>query len=281
MRKEHILNSPRFEEYRNKKSKILKRKILIIFFLFVALVIACTFISRIEKIRIDQVVVSGNKVIDIKDVEAFVQKELQPSYLWLFPKNNSFIYPEKKIRKGLLEKFKRLTEVKLTVKDNKVLEISLVERAGKYLWCGDVRLENTIDQKCYFLNSDGYIFDEAPYFSDGIYLKFYGKIENQEKIGAYFMPDIFENIIHFKDLLEHMDLKVVSFLKQENGDMNMYLPSGAEIRFNTIADSNKLAQNLQATISTEPFKSLFKNNMNSLLYIDLRFGNKIYYKFNE
>ena len=47
------------------------------------------------------------------------------------------------------------------------------------------------------------------------------------------------------------------------------------------SDFEKLAENLQAALMTEPLQSDFKNKFSSLLYIDLRFGNKVYYKFNE
>ena len=99
------------------------------------------------------------------------------------------------------------------------------------------------------------------------------------KIGTYFVPESFKNIIHFKDLVEKMDLKIRSVSIQENKDMNMYLSSGAEIRFNSLSDVEKLSQSLQAAITTPPFSTDFKNNPSSLLYIDLRFGNKVYFKF--
>ena len=280
MRKEHILNSPRFEEYKKKKSKNLRKKVYLILFLFLVVFISLVFISRIKKINIDQIIVTGNKVVDTKDIENITQQKLDQKYIWLFPKSNAFIYPEKSIKNNLLTNYKRLTDVDLKVKDNKILEIFVKEREGKYIWCGDIKpVENTLDQKCYFSDSEGYIFDTAPYFSDGVYLKLYGKINNENKIGTYFVPESFKNIIHFKDLVEKMDLKIRSVSIQENKDMNMYLSSGAEIRFNSLSDVEKLSQSLQAAIITPPFSTDFKNNPSSLLYIDLRFGNKVYFKF--
>ena len=280
MRKEHILNSPRFEEYKKKKSKNLRKKVYIFLFLFLIVFISLVFVSRIEKINIDQIIVLGNKVIDTKDIENIAQEKLDQKYIGLFPKSNTFVFPEKSIKNNLLTNFKRLTDVNLKVKDNKILEISVTEREGKYIWCGDVKpIENTLDQKCYFLDTDGYIFDTAPYFSDGVYLKLYGKINNENKIGTYFAQESFKNIVHFKDLVEKMNLKIRSVSIQENKDMNMYLSTGAEIRFNSLSDVEKLSQSLQAAMITPPFSTDFKNNPTSLLYIDLRFGNKVYFKF--
>jgi hypothetical protein len=54
---------------------------------------------------------------------------------------------------------------------------------------------------------------------------------------------------------------------------------GPEIIFKIDSDFQKIAENLQAAITTEPLQTDFKNKYSSLLYIDLRFGNKVYYKF--
>jgi len=71
---------------------------------------------------------------------------------------------------------------------------------------------------------------------------------------------------------------------QEDGDVKLYLSSftskmGPEIIFKADSNFEKIIENLQSVLSTEPLQSDFKNKYSSLLYIDLRFGNKVYYKF--
>jgi len=73
---------------------------------------------------------------------------------------------------------------------------------------------------------------------------------------------------------------------KEDGDIEIYLKPVDSLNFPKIilkstSDFNKVVENLQSVLTTEPFQSDFKNKYSSLLYIDLRFGNKVYYKFAE
>ncbi len=274
----------RLDEYRVKRRKNLKRKILLFVLLFLAIVAGLSIASQAQKISINEVKVSGNRLVEMADIEALVRADLAGNYFHLFSKSNSFIYPAKKIKRDLLTKFKRLVEVSVNIKDIKTLEITVKEREAEYIWCTDLVL--TIDeggeQKCYFLDSDGYIFDFSPHFSDGVYFKFYGKIASNNTmspIGLYFIPDNLKRVVAFRSTLEKMGLKLISLRAEENGDMNISLSSGAVIIFKPEADFNKLAENLQAALATEPLKTDFVKKYSSLLYIDLRFGNKVYYKF--
>lgn len=281
MNKNSVLNSPKFQEYKKQKRQVLRKKILIWFFVVVVFIVGLVFASRIKKINIDisQIIISGNKIVELNDIHKVVETELSGRYFFLFQKSNSFIYPEKKIRNELLTKFKRLSTVSIYTTDTRIIHIDVTERGGEYLWCG-MTYPNIENQKCFFLDNQGYIFDEAPSFSDGVYFKFYGG-ENNTGLGNYFLKDIFPNVIFFKDMIEKMDLKIISFSQSVDGDMNIYLTSGAKIIFKKDADFEKLAENLQALLSTEPFHTDFIKKYDSLLYIDLRFGNKVYYKFNE
>ena len=54
---------------------------------------------------------------------------------------------------------------------------------------------------------------------------------------------------------------------------------GPEIIFKADSDFNQIIENLQSVLTTEPLQTEFKTKYSSLLYIDLRFGNKVYYKF--
>ena len=102
-------------------------------------------------------------------------------------------------------------------------------------------------------------------------------------MGEPFLPGKFEGILKFKEAVEGMGLNPVAFWLEEKGDANFALSKeltlGSKIIFRTEADFEKIAENLQAAIATEPLKSKIKSSFSSLLYIDLRFGNKVYNKF--
>ena len=82
-----------------------------------------------------------------------------------------------------------------------------------------------------------------------------------------------------------MGFKLVSLYILDNGDIKIFLSNsdktliGPYITLKADSDFQKVAENLQTALSTEPLQSNFKNKYSSLEYIDLRFGNKVVYKF--
>lgn len=288
MKRKYILHSPHIEELKRKKRKILRNKMILCVFCFLLLLTGSVFLSRWEKINIQNIEISGNKVIETSQIEAIVQENLVGHYLWFFPKTNFLLYPKNKIKNELEDKFKRFSDVSINLNSIKTLKISVIERTGEYLWCGTLipaLINDTSSYKCYFTDENGYIFDEAPYFSGNVYFKFYGKNDGDPKnpAGTFFLTDKFNQIIEFKNALNEFGLNPTAFWVDENGDANIALSSepaaGPKIIFKVNSDYEKIAESLQAAITTEPLQSKLKTDFTSLSYIDLRFGNNIYYKF--
>jgi hypothetical protein len=287
MHKRNILNSPRLLELKNKRRKIIFRKILIIAIGLVLAFGVLSYISRLSKLNITGVNVEGNKVIDSEAIVKIVNKETSGKYLWLFPKTNILLYPKNKIRLSLGNEFKRLTNIDIETKDKKII-VSVEEREPSYTWCGNMPPTNQQEgakETCYFLDKDGYIFDEAPYFSGEVYFKFYGLTGKDDgPSGAYLAHGFFDRLIDFKDSLSSMNLKPVMLYLEEGKNAKIFLTKKSstinpEIRFKKDSDFKKIATNFKAALDTEPLLSKFKNEYSKLEYVDLRFGNKVYYKF--
>lgn len=275
----NVLNSPRLLEFKKKKQRIFLNKILFILASLFVIIVGLSFLSRIAKLNISGVEITGNKVVDGEMIKEVVDTDLGGYYLWFFPKTNIFFYPKNKIKDNLTDKFKRLKDISFKITEARTLEISLIEREALYTWCGaepslqDSERAEEGSEKCYFLDETGYIFDEAPYFSGEVYFKFYGPTDGN-----------FEKLILFKKALENMGLKTVALHTLENGDIKLFLSGKTlatkpEIIFKADSDLEIIAENLETALTTEPLQSNFKNKYASLLYIDLRYGNKVFYKF--
>lgn len=270
MQKRNVLNSPHLLEFKKKRQRVVLNKIL--FYVFTLFIISAllAYISRIDRLNISEIEISGNKVIDTEMIQTVVEQAISENYFWVFPKTNILYYPQNSIRNELYNKFKRLKDISFSIENKKILEVSVTERVALYTWCGE-KIE--LEEKCYFMDENGFVFDEAPYFSGGVYFKFYGLIQN------------FQKLIFFKETLENMELKPVALYITNDGDIEVFLSrgvlsvTGPKIIFKMNADFQNVAENLEAALTTPPLQSEFKNKYSSLLYIDLRFGNKVYYKF--
>lgn len=293
--KKSVLNSPRFLGLKKKRRKVLLKKILFLVFLFVLILVGLSFLSKWEKININGIQVSGNKVVETKMIEEIAREKVSGNYFWFFPKTNFLLYPRVEIARELADRFKRLKDISIGVKNLRTLDISLTERTALYTYCGWAPAElDSTSQQCYFMDEDGYIFDEAPYFSGQVYLKFYGLVhrptaeeivaDKENILGSYFFESIFKKLISLNEILKKIGVKPVIFFAEDTGDIKIFLSStttelGPFIIFKSDADFNQVAENLQSVLATEPMQSDFKSKYSSLLYIDLRFGNKVYYKF--
>ena len=273
--KRNILNSPRLSELKKHRRRAFLGKTLIFLFGFLVVFGFLIYISRLPRLNIDNIIVVGNKVVETEAIKEVAEKELAGDYFFVFPKTNIFLYPKNKLEYDLLNEFKRIKDVSFLVEDRKMLRMVVSERTPKYLWCDGIVMSPSVPENCYFMDEGGFIFDEAPYFSGEVYFKFYGTASLLEKS--------FENLISFKKTLEGMGLRPAVLSIQENRDVRIFLSTstGPEIIFKVDSDFQKVTENLEAALTTEPLQSDFKNKYSSLLYIDLRFGNKVYFKFNE
>ena len=152
------------------------------------------------------------------------------------------------------------------------------------------------------MDENGYIFDEAPYFSGEVYFKFYGlpaqagvpdvgipqsgsPASGTSPLGSYYSKQNFQQLLSFKDGLVTFGLKPVALYITNDGEIEFILSGGTaatlgpEIILNNDSDFQKVAENLETALTTEPLQTEFKNKYSVLQYIDLRFGNKVYYKF--
>lgn len=294
MIKRNVLNSPRLLELKKRRRRAVLNKILISLLGALAIFFLAAYLSHLNSLNIGGVEVTGNKIVDTEAIKTVVREQIIGKYFWLFPKTNILFYPESKIKNELQDKFKRLKDINLSIKNNKVLGISLSERKALYIWCGKAIPEIESNQKCYFMDEDGYIFDEAPYFSGEVYFKFYGGASINADLpaqagnpsGSYFSKQNFKKLISFKDILIGIGLKPVALSAGEDGNVQVFLSGGTtlatgpKIILKADADFQNVAENLEAALNTEPLQSKFKNKYSSLQYIDLRFGNKVYDKFS-
>ncbi|HBB49456.1 TPA: hypothetical protein DEQ22_00350 [Candidatus Nomurabacteria bacterium] len=283
MRK-NVLNSPRLSELKKRRQRVFFAKILISGLGLLVIFFLLAYLSRLESLNIGEIKVSGNQFLETETLRVAIETELAGKYLWLFPKTNILYYSKNSIKKGLQDRFKRIGDMTFSINDNETLEISLTERTPKYIWCG-IEPKETPGNKCYFMDKNGYIFDEAPYFSGEVYFKFYGRTDTGEPLGAYFLKQNFRQLVWFKDFMIELGMKPTVIYATGEGDIEIFLSRGGtpaaapKILLQADADFQNAAENLETALSIEPLQSKFKKNYSSLQYIDLRFENRVIYKF--
>lgn len=258
---------------REKKARR-RRKKKIIFYTIIGVVCATVliFLLRLPVLQLKTVRVEGTEVVDPVDIQTAVFKRLEGNYLFVIPKTNILLLPLPSIERMLAGAFPRLQTITLSRSSISTLAIKVSEYHAKYLWC---------DSSCFFMDQNGMVYSSAPYFSGTTY----PKIFNTQAKELPFSPlsaqelsmidTLSERLPQMKIVLEeiHFDTThTARIIFPHNGSLaTLYIDPGVSIE--------KTLDNLYSGIRTDPLSSLFADKTKVLQYIDMRYGDRVIYKF--
>jgi len=262
-------------------SRKLRRKRLILKAIVVGVIFAAIFAGvvaffRMHYLQVEKIEISGNNLINSDDLIKKIKTNLEGKYFGLFPKANIFLIPKDKILAELPEEFKRIKKISLDKKYFGAVAVKIDERNNAVLFCEK--------EDCAYADENGFVFEKAPYFSGAVFLKLVEQRnldsgENAKTIDEYLGTNLIaEN--EFKKILEFAGLAAKTgggtkevVLKKEN-IYEFYMNEGWKIILNDKNESQSAYLNLVTALDSN-----IKDKHPKLDYIDLRLGNKIYFKY--
>ncbi|HAE36513.1 MAG: hypothetical protein UR85_C0007G0025 [Candidatus Nomurabacteria bacterium GW2011_GWF2_35_66] len=282
--------SPRIALLKRNRKVMRLRLFILLTVLFAVFVGAISYFSSHPKIVINKIIITGNSIIDTEKLESSINIKLAGKYLGLFSRSNFLIYPHDKIYNNLILEFPRIESLSIKQEGFNTLRLTIKERLGSYLYCGLKVPEEKQDigENCYFVNNDGYIFDKAPYFSGDVYFKFYTNIKGNypNPLGSQMLDSVrFHELARFIDGVATLGFKGAYLVVEDNGTHILYLEkagniSNPKIIFKKENDIGIIYDNLATAMKEREFANEINSKYDTLLYIDLRFNNKVLYKFN-
>ncbi|MBX4215815.1 hypothetical protein KW797_02620 [Candidatus Parcubacteria bacterium] len=256
------------------------------FFIVLCGGVICAFVFFIREpfVRVQAVTVMGEEALSESEVQAMASTTLEGYYFSVLPRDSIFFYPRAALERELSSRFTRVHDVEVSRQSLRSLSITLHERAPVYLWCGAEK--EIVTTACFFLDEEGYVFERAPTFSGSILTRFYGPLEkgteavSDEAIGKYFLPS--GNFVLLGDFVRKVAMLSLApsyLVKKEDGDMELFLKEGGKVALSLKEDMEKMFSNLESALLADPLKSDMEKRRTALDYIDLRFGNKVFFKF--
>lgn len=248
-------------------------------------------ISQNKRWEIATIDILGTQAVDKNELALFTREKLQGNYFFVYARDNSVIFPRREIEAGLLEQFPRLKNVSIRRLNFSHIVLEVTERKPYMLWCGEeIERESQTQTGCWFVDDTGFVFGRAPIFSEGVYREIYSallRVHEEVPFRAMIPTDRFLLIREFNERIER-ELGDTSrmFIKPE-GEYGIIVRESAlypvladtEVRFKDGQSAEHLTKNLLAAIPVQfPADSISQKN---LLYIDLRFGNKVFFGFEN
>ena len=207
------------------------------------------------------------------------------TYLLVVPKKSIFFYPRAKIRRDILDELTRIYDVNIKREGFNAIAVDIKERIPFSLWCGkEIEVSENDSNKCYFMDKESFIFAESPDFTGNVFFKYFGIPEigssSSDPRGAQFMDEgSFNGMRLFIDSFEDIDLTPIALIvRNVDRDSELILEDGGKIIFGREDKLSVVFDNLKSIIESDAFES---DKDKKLDYIELRFGNKAYYKIVE
>jgi len=260
------------------------KRIVLSVLLIGLLMFSLSWFFGLEKINIKNITVVGNSVVRTEDVIKQVERKIFGKYFKLFAKSNFLIYPKKKIKEDLLSSFSQIKEldIQFKFKNFQSIIIKIEERKPYAIWC-----DSLMDEKCYFMDEEAYLYDKAPDFSKDIYLKFIGDLQGvstttpiTQILRQTFLSSMgisyFEKLNLFIRLLKDININGYRLVVEDNGDYKLFFNNESKLIFDDNQDFEEIFGNLQATLI-----ELGDLGDQEFDYIDLRFKNKVVSKFKD
>lgn len=232
----------------------------------VALVGAVGAASHLQQLAIADVSVTGVQQLSSESLTGKVEEQLDQTGFHLFSRKNMFLYPKSAIESDLTAQFPRIKEVSVARESllAAALVVAVEERKPYATWCS---------ASCYVFDSHGFVFAEKTETPEKAYV-FYGGLLPTDPIGQTFLQGRLPMMVSFLDSLASAGFPAESLAVDNEKDFTVTLSSGQKIHASFDVPPADIIRNLTTALEAEGMKGKFE----SLEYIDLRFGNRVYYK---
>jgi hypothetical protein len=229
---------------------------------------------KTPRFQVTQVSVEGANVADPNELAQFVLSELDGRYLYFFPKSSIVLVSPDTLARAISAKYPRFKSVVVSRDSMRSLKVTVKEYSGMYLWCDR-------EEVCSFMDETGTVFADAPYFSGSAYLKVY-KGDREAYPFAGLTQDETLLVTHIYERLRAIDIDPVTVSFDTPQTLRVVFMHGggrARVLFDPGKDIDAQLEVLYSGIRTQPLASMYHSPTHVLEYLDVRFDNKLVYKF--
>lgn len=224
----------------------------------------------IPSLRLSSIVIEGLSPAETKILREEMEQILAEKYFYVFPKDNFILFPKEKVE-TLLNANLRIKEFTLEREFPSTLKIFLKERETWAVWC-----QKDAKTPCLLLDREGFAFVVSPAFSGTAVLKIIDE-RNEEFIGKNILPSVqFQKLAAFVERLPRRAKEEVSAIeiKVSGNTFHLNLKSGWYLLIDDETDIDTALENLALALNSE-----IKESREKLEYVDLRFSDKVFYRF--
>lgn len=240
-------------------------------------------------LRFDTVIITGETAENKEDIQAYVLEKISGRYLWLIPKDSVFFLRKKILTQAIKLTFPRLETVQISLPELNTLKVLLEDKEARLVWCDGENGKKS--GHCYYINEIGEAYSESPNFSEAVMVEIIAPLPESpvgknvigsstvEKIQllATTADRLFEELPgkHSPRFVFWQPLSAGDWVGQvEDQDGRVW-----QVLFNEKSAVSDLVGALGSILKNKTFLTDWSKHKGHLEYIDLRFVQKIFYRF--
>jgi hypothetical protein len=235
--------------------------------------------------QIKTVIVEGDTISPHEAISSVALSSLGGSYFHVIPRSNIFFFSKGAIEDALAHNFKELKKFSIHRSGLSSITLSLVERTPSAVICAGFR-DETSKNDCYWGDEHGYIFGSIATSSldsavDTLSHYYVSSADTTVAPGTNFIPEKrFTDLQNFLSGAAKGGLLPLGVLVGDNGEYEMYIKnknsnSEVTVYFDDRSPFEKTLENLLTFWNNADTKKA--TTTPSFDYINLRFGNTVYY----
>lgn len=289
-----ILYIPREEKRirKNVKRKRLSLRITMTLLLFITLVGGLGIIFRLSYWQVKDIQITGLDTLGAEELRRAIFEFLKGDYALFIPRRVIFFLDSEGLSRRLLKESPKLAEVKVVTHLPDKLHIIVAERKLFGIFCNDLREEESHENqdvtrqdggkspsRCAYIDRKGVAYEDAPVSTGTLIRKIRSDrpdfivqsqlldeshIRKMESLASELKQGVGEDVVGFE---------LFSKIPQE---IRMVTSSGFKIWWKLDGDFLQALRILKTVLDEE-----VKGQRPRLEYVDLRFGNKVFYKLKK
>lgn len=256
--------------------RLRRRRAYVVFFggalcaaFFVAAVGAYT--THISRLQVAKIIVSGAQDVPEALVRLYAETVLYDGLLHPFSRTNIFLYPKTAVERTIETSIPRVASVSVR-RDTlfaQAVRVTVSERVAHARWCA------TESSACYLLDANGFVYAESSLSDDGEGYEYRGGLDEvRSPIGQTFLPSRLREVETLLKVLTERGYRPFGASVESERDYIVFLESGALLKLAFGEDVSVTIKHLESVFATGELKG----RIAEMEYVNLRFGNRVYYK---
>lgn len=269
-----IVYTSRETKKRSKKKSEKPFLVAGIAFFFILLSAGLIVFASMSKWRISHVQVEGLKILSGDEVRKNIFGSMGGNTAFLLPRSSIWLLNSSAIRSSLFEEFPRIKSVELKRSYPNGIFVSIEERDTWGVLCGEALPDR--EAPCVYIDTTGYAMESAPNSTGSLILKiktdFPSVKENSHIIG----PSLASRMIFLlEETKRKIEVDTVGFELSSRAKKEIRLVTNEGFTIIFLREDN-----FENTFSVlkKVLEEEIKDRRSRLEYIDLRFGNKVFFK---